>query len=83
MGLPWHPFTASSVQPLKPGEPVELKFDLYATSYVFKKGHRIRLTLNFADQRATPRQSPPPTVKVHFGGRTPSVLTLPVIPNGA
>ena len=81
LGLPWHPFTAASVQPLQPDQPVELQFDLFATSYVFKAGHRIRLTLNFADQRATPRQSPAPTVKVHFGGATPSVLTLPVVPN--
>ena len=58
-----------------------MQFDLFATSYVFKAGHRIRLTLSFADQRATPRQSPAPTVKVHVGGNTPSVLTLPVIPN--
>jgi uncharacterized protein len=79
LGLPWHPFTEASVQPLRPGEPVEVAFDLFATSYVFKAGHRIRLTLNFADQRATPKQSPAPTVKVHFGGSTPSRLTLPVI----
>lgn len=79
LGLPWHPFTEGSVQLLQPGVPVEMQFDLYATSYVFKAGHRIRLTLNFADQRSTPRQSPAPTVKVHFGGKTPSALTLPVI----
>ena len=79
LGLPWHPFTEASVQPLRPGEPVELQFDLFATSYVFKAGHRIRLTLNFADERATARQSPPPTVQVHFGGHTPSALNLPVV----
>jgi putative CocE/NonD family hydrolase len=79
LGLPWHPFTESSVQPLTPNEPVELRFDLYATSYVFKAGHRIRLTLNFADERATPRAETPPTVKVHFGGQTPSRLTLPIV----
>jgi hypothetical protein len=79
LGLPWHPFTANSVQPLKPAEPVEMRFDLYATSYVFKAGHRIRLTLNFSDERATAREASPPTVKVHFGGKTPSALTLPVI----
>jgi predicted acyl esterase len=79
LGLPWHPFTQASVQPLKPGEPVEMSFDLYATSYVFKAGHRIRLTLNFADQRTSARVSPAPSVKVHFGDKTPSALNLPVI----
>jgi len=79
LGLPWHPFTASSVQPLTPGEPVQMSFDLFATSYVFKAGHRIRLTLNFADERSTKRETPAPTVKVHFGANMPSALTLPII----
>jgi predicted acyl esterase len=79
LGLPWHPFTQASVQPLKPGEPVELSFDLFATSYVFKAGHRIRLTLSFADERSTKRETPAPAVKIHFGGKTPSALTLPIV----
>ena len=79
LGLPWHPFTEASAQPLKPGEPVQMSFDLYATSYVFKAGHRVRLTLNFADERSTKKETPAPTVKVHFGDKTPSALTLPVI----
>jgi predicted acyl esterase len=79
LGLPWHPFTAASVQPLTPDVPVELRFDLFATSYIFKAGHRIRLTLNFADERATARQSPPPSVKVYFGPHMRSRLTLPII----
>jgi uncharacterized protein len=79
LGLPWHPFTQASVQPLKPGEPVQMSFDLFATSYVFKAGHRIRLTLNFADERSTKRETPAPTLKLHFGGKTPSALTLPIV----
>lgn len=79
LGLPWHPFTEDSVQPLVPGEPVELEFDFYVMSNLFKKGHQIRLTLNFADRRATPRHEQPPEVKVHFGGDMDSALILPVI----
>jgi predicted acyl esterase len=67
------------VQPLKHGEPVQMSFDLFATSYVFKAGHRIRLTLNFADERSTKRETPAPSVKIHFGANTPSALTLPII----
>jgi predicted acyl esterase len=80
LGLPWHPFTTDSVQPLKIGEPVPLEFDLLPISYVFKEGHKIRLTLNFADSRATPKQTPPTEVTVYHGGTKQSVLTLPVIP---
>jgi len=81
LGLPYHPFTKDSVQPLKPGEPVQVEFDLFPISYLFKSGHRIRLTLNFADARATPKQSPAPEVTVYHGGDKASVLILPVIPN--
>lgn len=80
LGLPYHPFTEASQQPLEPGEPAELAFDFYMISNVFKAGHRIRLTLNFADERATPRVSPPPQHSIHFGAETPSRLILPVIP---
>ncbi len=80
LGLPWHPFTKSSSQPLKPGEPVQMSFDLFATSYVFKAGHRIRLTLQFADARATPKIEPAPRVTVMHNAKMPSALTLPIIP---
>ena len=80
LGLPYHPFTADSVQPLVPGEPSLLEFDFYVMSNVFKKGHRIRLTLNFADSRATPKRSPAPLVTVYYGGDKRSRLVLPIVP---
>lgn len=80
LGLPYHPFTKDSVEPLVPGEAVELEFDFYMISNLFKKGHQIRLTLNFADQRATAKIDPAPTVTVHHGSQFKSALILPVIP---
>lgn len=79
LGLPWHPFTEDSVQTLKPNEIVEVDFDFYVMSYLFKKGHQIRVTLNFADQRATPRVSPAPDITLYHSEEYPSALTLPVI----
>lgn len=79
LGLPYHPFTQDSVETLEPGVPVELEFDFYVISNVFKKGHKIRLTLNFADQRATEKVEPNPEVTVHYGPNMPSTLILPVI----
>lgn len=80
LGLPYHPFTEASQQPLEAGVAAELAFDFYMISNVFREGHRIRLTLNFADERATPRISPVPEHSIHFGPDTPSRLILPVIP---
>ena len=80
LGLPWHPYTEASASPLIPNEPVKLELDLYPISYLFKAGHRIRLTLNFADERATPRVDPAPHVTVFSGSERASTLTLPIIP---
>lgn len=80
LGLPWHPHTEASRQPLTPGTPVELAFDFMPTSYVFKAGHRIRMTLQFADPRATPKVDSPPEITVKHGPDHPSRLILPVIP---
>jgi predicted acyl esterase len=80
LGLPWHPATQASQLPLTPGQPVELTFDLMPTSYLFKTGHRVRVTLQFADARATPKLDPAPQVTVHHGKPFPSRVILPVIP---
>jgi predicted acyl esterase len=80
LGLPWHPYTLASYQPLQPDKPVQVSFDLFATSYVFKAGHRIRLTMQFADARATPKIEPAPTITIIHSKEMASVLTLPIIP---
>jgi predicted acyl esterase len=79
MGLPWHPFTQASVQPLVPGVPVEAQFEFLPTSYIFKAGHRIRLTLQFADPRGTPKVDPAPVVTVLHRPDAASMIELPII----
>ena len=79
LGLPWHPGTEASRQPLKPGEPVELTFDLMPMSYLFKAGHRVRVTLQFADARATEKRDPAPEVTVFHRQGAASSIDLPVI----
>ena len=80
MGLPWHPFTAESAQPLVPGVPVEAQFEFLATSYIFKAGHRIRLTLQFADARSTPKADPAPEITVLHRADAASLIELPLMP---
>jgi predicted acyl esterase len=78
LGLPWHPFRAGDAQPLVPGEPVQLRFDMLPISMLFEKGHKLRLILTFADA-ATPRLDPAPSVTVLRDVKHPSTITLPVI----
>jgi uncharacterized protein len=76
LGLPWHRGAREDLMPLKADEPTELAFDLYPISYVFRAGHRIRVTLAFAQ----PDASAPPAVSVLRDADHPSRLVLPVIP---
>jgi len=79
LGLPWHPFRAADAEPLVPGEPALLRFDLLPLSMIFDAGHRIRLLLTFADVQ-TPQQVPAPTVSVFRDSAHPSSIVLPLIP---
>lgn len=66
--------------PLKPGKIYELQIDLKATSYVFDKGHSIRLDISSAD---IPDAWPTPklcTNSVYRGSTYPSRIILPVAP---
>jgi predicted acyl esterase len=78
LGLPWHPFRAADAQPLVPGQPAQLRFDILPFSMVFEAGHKVRLIVTFADT-ATPHLMPPPTVHVYRDATHASSITLPVI----
>jgi predicted acyl esterase len=78
LGLPWHSFRAQDARPLEAGKPTELQFDMLPMSYIIPKGHRIRLTVTFADPSGG--QTSPVTV---LTGSGLSSLTLPLIPSGS
>ena len=85
--LPCRPFHAHRVREwLKPGEPVRLEVEIWPTSMVFRKGHRIRLDVQ-------PRDGAGSTPYTHYaadyntgtntlftGGAKASYLLLPLIP---
>jgi len=93
--LPWHGYTEAQKQEngLAENKIIELTVDLLPTSWVFKKGHSIRLSIsgaNWPDFQLHPKLSPSndpkaedniePVVKVHRGSSHPSVLELPIVP---
>jgi putative CocE/NonD family hydrolase len=81
LGLPYHRHYETDLEPIPAGEPIELIFDLLATSHLFQAGHRIRLTVAFADAGnfETPILHPPPMLKLLRSARFPSCIELPVI----
>jgi hypothetical protein len=79
MGLPWHSFTRDAARPLSE-TPSEVVFEMLPLSYIFKAGHRIRLTLFFADSASPATPAAAPRVTIIRSPTMPSSVTLPIIP---
>lgn len=73
--LPYHSDLNTDLKPLKPGHPAELKFALLPMSYIFAKGHRIRVSVTFSDP-ITPNAKT--SAAILSGPGTPSSILLPV-----
>ncbi len=82
IGLPWRRSDREDVQPLTPGVAVRVRFDLLPISYIFKTGHRMRVSVAGADYRERDREtaSPAPTLTIYNSKEAPSTVMLPVIP---
>jgi len=94
--LPWHGFKKSDYVDgnLGGGKKAKLVIDLMPTSWVFKEGHRIRISLAGADwptfqlhPALSPKNDPSdpanitPTITVYRNAIYPSHIVLPVIPD--
>ena len=76
----YHTFRRADAQLLTPGETAELRFELLPVSYVFKKGHAIRVAIAGADaDHFLVFPSDPPTIRLHRGGGHASCVVLPVV----
>ena len=76
---PYHSFKRGDRLPLAPGEISRLEFALIATSYLFKKGHTIRVSLAGVDRdHFVVLPGPPPDWTVYHEAIHPSSLKLPV-----
>jgi putative CocE/NonD family hydrolase len=77
IGGPYHTFKREDGMPLLPGEVVELTFNLFPTSVLFRKRHRIRVAIAGHDKDSFARIPAQgiPTITVQHG----SFIELPVI----
>jgi len=83
LGLPYHSHYESDLAAIPSGEPVELVLDLLPTSYLFRAGNRIRITVAFADAGSfqTPLLNPSPEVRLLRDADHASFVDLPIIPS--
>ena len=71
----------SEAMPLDPGEVAELEFELWATSALIRRGHRIRVAVAGADKDTFlryPRDGGEPTISVQANQRFSSRIVLPI-----
>ncbi|HYN81247.1 MAG TPA: CocE/NonD family hydrolase, partial [Gemmatimonadaceae bacterium] len=79
--VPYRTFLRRDARPFVPGQITQLTFDLLPTSYLFRKGRRVRIAIAGADRdHFDPLPGPPPTVQFYRGGAYRSRIDLPLIP---
>lgn len=69
--LPYHPFTAASLQPVPTGRPRLYKIEIFPTDWTIRPGHRLRLVVSTAD---TPHFAVPADRLAHMLGGSITVL---------
>ncbi len=78
--VPYRTFKRGDAQPLVPGEIAELTFDLLPTSYLFQRGHRLRVAIAGADaSHFAILPGGPPNVHIHRSRLHDSRIELPII----
>jgi hypothetical protein len=70
----------SDVHELEPAKEYALKIEMHLTSWIFPKGHRIRLAVSNALWPMTWPTPYPMTTALTLGGQTGSWVILPVVP---
>ena len=75
-----HRESARRPRALVPGQSVSLDIEMHFTSWVFQKGHRIRLSIGNSQWPMFWPSPHPATTTLHLGGENPSRLILPVVP---
>ncbi|MDB5971869.1 MAG: peptidase [Hydrocarboniphaga sp.] len=86
---PWHPYTQESVQAVGANTPVLVPVEIFATSAMIAKGHKLRVAVGASD---LPQGVPPvPTLlqslagvlTIYSNAAMPSSVVIPVVPASA
>ncbi len=86
---PWHPFTEASRETVGPNTIVPVAIEVFPTSLVIKKGHRLQINVGASD---FPHGLPPLTdladqvlglLQIHSDAEHPSSVVVPAVPLSA
>ncbi len=81
---PFHSFRKRDAALMTPGKPEEIAFALLPVSWLFRRGHRIRVAISGVDRDHYSRVTMGriPTLTVQRGGRRASRIELPIVKRG-
>lgn len=83
---PWHPFTAESVEAVGSGNVVKVPVEIFQTSALIRKGHRLRISVGASNfpfatmPLPTLAQSLAGVMQIYSDAEHPSSVVLPVVP---
>lgn len=87
---PWHPFTQDSQKSVLPGNIMKVQLEIFPTSAVIKKGHKLRVAVgpsNLPQGVATGfdgfLQTLPGTLTVYSDKNHPSNIVIPTVPKSS
>lgn len=86
---PWHPFTTASIQAVGSGNIVKLPVEIFPTSALIQKGHRLRISVGSTDAPGMLMplpdllQSAAGILSIYGDADHPSSVVLPVVPGSA
>ncbi len=78
---PKHSYSMADAKHLSPDEPASASFELLPVSYLFRKGHRIRVAIAMADSDHFTRipDGRPPKMRFFRDAQRPSRVDLPIV----
>ena len=80
LGLPWHPAGYARCVPMRGSLPTRLDIDLMPTSYVLRKGHRLRVQVsNHLRGFYALEADPPAKIRLHRDSLYQSYVSLPIL----
>ena len=77
--IPYHSYLRKDGKPLVPGQVEHIAFDLYPVSYLFKKGHSIRLSVSGGDNDHFKAIVKEGTWQIQHNGEFASYMELPIV----
>ncbi len=83
---PWHPFTAASVLPVIPGEPMLVPVEIFPAAALVRAGHILRIAISSSNQAQGVWTNPQlakakgNVTTIYHSPTYPSSVVLPVVP---